>query len=609
MSVDMYKVELPELKQKQHRVDLDIVKAISIIAVVFYHIGWLDTGYLGVDVFFAVNGFLVIPSLLKQISEGIFKYTTFLLKRIMRLWPLILLASAVCLLMGYFVGMLPDDYENLAQSVIASDLMSQNILSAITTKDYWATANEYKPLMHFWYVGILVSFYVVFPLVILLLKWVAKRLKITFLNLAFVALLVIAVASLLLSLSPYVSDSAKFYHLPFRCWEIIAGGIIALISNREESSKHNVWGYISLVGIILILCSSLFLPYEEGGINPVSAQIPIRMLVPQNILLILSVLLTCVVLKNPVKIPQTKFGDMLAFVGRMSFSIYVWHQILLAFYRYFYGNDMSLLFVIGLWTVTLVLSIATYYMIEQRLKATWTNFAASCVCFVAICLSAGLVYLNAGTVRDVPELDVFVGKTHRGQFAEYCDRVYAYNVDFPENEKVNVLVAGVSFGRDFANILLESDMCDKINLSYIFQHDEKYANRYAKCDYFFTFSNKTELPRYVLDNLNPEAYAYGLGTKNYGESSGPIYKRRNDPDYFDSTVKIDPNFYVVNEEWKRSWGAENYVDFLQISSMANGEIRVFTDDNYFISQDCRHLTKNGAVWYAKIIDWNKFFNK
>ena len=72
---------------RPHRVDLDILKAISIIAVVFYHIGWLDTGYLGVDVFFAINGFLIVPSLVKQIVSGTFNYPTFLLKRIMRLWP------------------------------------------------------------------------------------------------------------------------------------------------------------------------------------------------------------------------------------------------------------------------------------------------------------------------------------------------------------------------------------------------------------------------------------------------------------------------------------------------------------------------------------------
>ena len=299
---------------------------------------------------------------------------------------------------------------------------------------------------------------------------------------------------------------------------------------------------------------------------------------------------------------------MFSFVGKMSFSIFVWHQIILAFYRYIYGNDMTTIFVIGLWLITILLSVATYYIIEQKIKPNWMSFGVCCIFLGFISISAGVVSVNAGVVRDVPELGVYVGHSHRGQFAEYCDRVYAYNQDFPKNNKKNVLVAGVSFGRDFANVLLESEYCQDINLSYIFVHDEKYVNRYAECDYLFTFTNKKDLPSYVLDNLKPNAKAYGIGTKNYGECNGIIYNRRKSTDYFVQTVSINPNFYVVNEDWKQAWGDEWYIDFLELSSTENGEIRIFTDDNKFISQDCRHLTQYGAQWYAKIINWSNFFN-
>ena len=222
----------------KYRIDLDIIKAISIIAVVFYHIGWLDTGYLGVDVFFAINGFLIIPSLVKQISEGRFNYFVFLLKRIMRLWPLVLLASAVCLITGYVVGMLPDDYENLSQSVIASDFMSQNILSAITTKNYWDTSNEYKPLMHFWYIGILVELYIVLPLILMLTKSITQKLKVNFTRIAFIVLSVLAVGSFVLYLYPSVSVGDRFYLLPFRLWEIVIGGLIGIVAGEERRGEE-----------------------------------------------------------------------------------------------------------------------------------------------------------------------------------------------------------------------------------------------------------------------------------------------------------------------------------------------------------------------------------
>ena len=114
-----------------YRSDLDALKGIAIIAVVLFHLGLLKSGYLGVDAFFVINGFLVIPSIIKKIEDKEFSYFDFLKKRIVRLLPLIVLASLVSLLLGVIL-MLPDDLENLSQSVIASNLMSQNILSAIT---------------------------------------------------------------------------------------------------------------------------------------------------------------------------------------------------------------------------------------------------------------------------------------------------------------------------------------------------------------------------------------------------------------------------------------------------------------------------------------------
>jgi peptidoglycan/LPS O-acetylase OafA/YrhL len=323
----MSNITQPNTASNNYRIDLDIIKAISIIAVVFYHVGWLDTGYLGVDIFFAINGFLIIPSLIKHISEGSFSYPKFLLKRIMRLWPLVLLAGIVCLVVGYVAGMLPDDYENLSQSVVASDFMSQNVLSAITTKNYWDTSNEYKPLMHFWYVGILVELYVVLPLILLLVKSITKKVKANFARISFIALLVLAFVSFVLYLSPSTSIGDRFYLLPYRLWELILGGLVGLVAKRVEKNSNNILGYAAIVVLILILSASLYLPHEANEINAVSGRAMKTMLVPQNVLLILSVLLTCILLDKPIKIRKTKIGDIFTMIGKMSFSIFVWHQI------------------------------------------------------------------------------------------------------------------------------------------------------------------------------------------------------------------------------------------------------------------------------------------
>ena len=129
----------------EYRRDLDVFKGIAIIAVVLYHLGILKSGYLAVDLFLVINGFLIIPSVCRQILDGSFKYGAFIKKRTFRLLPIVIIATIASLIGGAW-GMLPDHYENLAQSVVASNLMSGNILSSLTAKNYWSALNDYKPL-------------------------------------------------------------------------------------------------------------------------------------------------------------------------------------------------------------------------------------------------------------------------------------------------------------------------------------------------------------------------------------------------------------------------------------------------------------------------------
>ena len=137
----------------------DLIKAVAILAVVLYHFGLMQYGYLGVDIFFVVAGYLTGKSIQRSREKGKPGYFGFLIKRLIRLLPLVLIASIVCLLIGCFL-MLPDDYENLAESVVATNFFSNNILQCITTKNYWDVVNNYKPLMHTWYLGVLFEAYI-----------------------------------------------------------------------------------------------------------------------------------------------------------------------------------------------------------------------------------------------------------------------------------------------------------------------------------------------------------------------------------------------------------------------------------------------------------------
>ena len=595
----------------KYRKDLDSFKGIAIIAVVLFHMGLLKSGYLGVDIFFVINGFLIIPSVCRRIDAHEFKYSPFIEKRITRLLPLVVLASIVCLLLG-LIGMLPDNYENLAESVVASNFFSGNILSAITTKNYWDAANEYKPLMHLWYVGILFEFYLIFPLILLIVRWFTQRLKTYSKNTLFYAVAFLFVVSFVLYLLPWTSDSNKFYFLQYRLFELSIGGIAGMLYLNVEGDTRLNWMWI------LLLVFFVFSSVLTFDVNNIGNQVQVigggsdfkdtSLITAKSTLLVLVVFVSAIVVAQNNDSLRLLNNGFLAQVGKRSYSIFIWHQVLLAFYRYYFTAKVTVPFVIVYLVVVAVISELSYKLVEKRAKDThWYFFTWVLIALITVCVAV-FIYLRAGVVRNVPEQNITVDTIHRGMHAEYVDRVYDYDKEFPNNGKTNVLVEGTSFGRDFANCLLESNYADSVNLSYVFIWKDAPISRIRDADILFSFTSKEGVPRVVWDNKKESATVWGIGTKNYGECNGIIYARRFADDYLASTITPHPGYLKLNEQWKLEWG-DHYIDFMGMAMNDEGRIRVFTPDGKFISQDCEHLTKEGAQWYATQIPWDAVFRR
>ena len=608
-----------------YRKDLDIIKGIAIIVVVLFHMGLLKSGYLGVDAFFVINGFLIIPSVLRKMEANKFSFWEYIEKRIMRLLPLIVLASAISLGIGYFV-MMPDHYENLAQSVIAGNLFSENILSSITSKDYWDVDNDFKPLMHLWYVGILFEFYIILPIVLFIGKGCARVFKKNIGNWMEGALWLTTILSFIIYLLPssifngYLLprevDGFRFYLLPPRFFELGFGGGVALNINKINWKKKNVLQVTGLILLIIILCSSVYNLLIEGNVSTnavigsdqtvVSTGLPL----PKSILLLSTVLITCLLVS--IKDTETVItrSNVLGQIGKMSYSIFIWHQVILAFYRYCFSIEITLSFVVLYFILTAIISIISYYFIEKKITVSNKSFVSWAIFAVLLMIPSGWLYMHAGVSRDIPELECTVENAHRGMWGEYCDRVYEYDKDFPEdNGKINVLVEGVSFGRDMANVLLESSYRDSINLSYIFLFKEgKYLERIRKADIIFTLKSKSKVPTYVWKNKKESAQIWGIGTKNYGTCNGIVFKNRHTEGYFESSLRPLPGYIQANEKRKQEW-AGYYIDFMEPVLKSDNTVSVFTPDHLFISQDCSHLTHAGALWYSSVFDWNLIFDK
>ena len=590
------------------RQDIDFIKAISIVTVVIYHMGYLESGYLGVDAFFVINGFLVIPSTIKNV-HSIQDYFRVLFKRVLRLLPLVLIASLVCLIVAYY-GFLPDDYENLAQSVVASSLFGNNILAAITTRNYWDVVNEFKPLMHTWYLGILMQFYVIYPICVLVInKLFENENRAQFINRLFLYFLVIV--SFILYLNPSVSDGDRFYYLQYRLFEISFGGIVALfLYDSKTKILNDGISFVSLIFLLTILFSGWYLVTSNIEISPVAGTLKdVNFWIPKQALLISTVVLTGIFLffnkdNNNYLSSLFRLG-FFSQLGKMTLSIFIWHQIVFAFYRCYWNNINQWWEVIILLIITFILATTSYYLVEKRNWMCKTSIGIVAFLFVITLCSSFYLIIHAGVVRNVPELGIKKGNASNNMHGKYTDRVYRLDKGFPTNKngKINVLVEGASFGRDFANILLESEIASKLNISYTFNFNDSIINRYKESDYIFTLNPKNEIPEYVWNNVQDKNCVWGLSPKNFGTNNSYLYLRRNNSDYYNMSVTIDEGFKKLNSIWKEGW-KDNYIDMISLVENQNGTIKVFTDDKKYISQDCRHLTIAGAKYYAKIIDWN-----
>lgn len=573
-----------------YRHDLDSLKGLAIIAVVLYHAGWCKSGYLGVDVFLVLNGYLVVPKVINDISEGRFRYFAFLEKKIFRFLPLVLLISGLSLAIGYW-GMLPHDLRFLSEEAMAASVFMNNVLQAITTQNYWAAIYQ-KVLMHTWFLGVLFQFYVVFPLLMLLMK---RWMKVT--------LMLLTILSLLLYLIPIDSIGNKYYLLPYRFFEIAIGVLVAIKSPTISAPIK----YLSLCGLILMIFFGAFtigeraMPYNlVGGTNTIPESfLPIEVMV---ILTVSFAVLTS--LQNPVENKWTTFArqsKLFAPLGKMSLSIFLWHQPLFAFYRYFFVDHFSPEMLVCLTGITLLLSVITYHIIEKRLTITKISRLCLIISFLIVNTFAQWIYQKGGIVRDIPELDIQEWVTDPMIFEKYTDRIYQYDNEFSQDDyKKKILVIGNSFARDFANILLESPMRDSIQLSYHYGIEDCPLSRVRQCDRIYYFGWKHNVPTMVWKNLKHGAEIWGIGTKNHGTSNGIFYKNRQSTNYFNQRTTIRPDFFAANrlsrEEWK-----DHYVDLLSLTLQPDSTVPVFTPDHHFITYDGKHLTSAGTRYYAYLL--------
>jgi peptidoglycan/LPS O-acetylase OafA/YrhL len=565
-------------KTSVHRKDIDGLRAISVVSVILFHFGGLKNGYLGVDVFFVISGYLITKIIYLKIQDNSFDILDFYLRRTRRIIPLVLFVNIVVLCIGLLV-MLPDDLENLCQSIIATNFFANNILQLITTKNYWHVVNEYKPLMHTWSLAIEEQFYLIFPFIFVVLK---KRLRWILPVLSVVSL--ISITLLLLEFR----NACSFYLIQYRFFELCFGGIMSILFlNKFQSIKN-----LKLL-LTLLLCSLLVI------------DIPI----PSQFKTILVIILAgfFLILEDRSRVFNLLVENrIMSAIGLISFSLYMWHQPVLAYSRYIFVEKISLLNSLLIISLIFVLSILSYLLIEQPFRdvkrITTKRVLIFCFIFsIFTSLVSAIVYFRSGVIKDYPELDLSKDNTSRNLHAQYNDRIYNFNLNFKKLDKVKVLVLGNSFARDWANLLLESKYKDSINISYIHEYvsDSSFADKYLSADKIFISDiDKDTLHEILLNKKLDTTKYYIIGIKYFGTNNGLYYNHNKDNQFCLQKVRPDSAFISLNQKFKQQYN-NRYIDLYEFSKDSQGMISIFTNECKFISQDCYHFTKSGAKYFSQ----------
>ncbi|MCP9747557.1 acyltransferase [Lacihabitans sp. CS3-21] len=582
-------------KKATYRLDIDGLRAIAVSAVILFHLGFMPNGYLGVDVFFVISGYLITKIIFKESKENRFSIKEFYLRRIRRIIPLVLFSTITALIVGIIV-MLPDDLENLAQSVFATNFFSNNILLLITTGDYWDLVNDYKPLMHTWSLGVEEQFYLFYPLIFILFKGNLKKYILPFL-----------VLSTILSFFFYLTsnEANRFYLVHTRFFELSLGGIGAItMPNGKMFDKIK---FFCLILLIVILSADL------------------------SVLPSIKIVLVCfsslgILVFTDNRSQHLKFvltNKLIVWIGKISFSLYMWHQIVLSYARYFVLVKMNYLDVFYITLLILILSTFSYYYIEQifRNKDLIRNRTVIYICTVLFTFSTILslyIYAKGGILRDVPELDIYKKETNifnlslnikENPHIKYNSRIYSLDKKFT-SKKIKILIIGNSFARDWANVLIESVYNKFIEISYTekMEFTPYFKDKANNANYIF-FSELDFDDYLILKNkykLN-SSIIWNIGTKNFGSNNGFFYNNKlNNKDYCFQRVLMEDEYYHKNNLLKKQWGPR-YIDLVSMIMDAKGTLPVFTSNCKFISQDCRHLTQNGAKFFAEIISKDENF--
>ena len=634
----------------QYRAEINGLRALAVVPVILFHAGFeaFSGGFVGVDVFFVISGYLITTIIFEEKKAGNFTYRGFYERRLRRILPALFFVMLFCLPISG-VLMLPGEMKAFSQSILAVTVSASNILFW-RTSGYFDVAAEFKPLIHTWSLAVEEQFYIFYPILISLIwKFGKARMLAVLICIALISLLLAQWGSL-------NKPTAAFFLLPTRVFELIIGAAVALVlASRTEVHNISITNYRSrqqlgsAIGFFLIAFSFTFFN-RETPFPGVYALVP-------TVGTALIIFYTT---------PTTFIGRVLSsgpfvLIGLCSYSAYLWHQPMLAFARIWAGGplDNSTLLILSL--MLLGFTYFTWKYIEtpfrdknilsRRDVFRFSFFGAS-----LLVLIGGAGVLSNGFLFRYKIDDRYLAAINYSELGKYVAARFSERmmVPFgPPDGRKNILIIGDSYGQDLVNAVFESgaDKSYRISTRYILQgcgnlfiNRDVFLNKLApdnlkKCLSKVSGFGYEDL--YVDDALRAlmveadevwyaSAWEYWqaelidvsvrntqaltgkpvrvFGRKNFGTIDVKYLLSLTKPERVNYKIVTDPDVVKVNEVMRRKLDSGIYIDMQRILCQDQVDhCNIFTNEAELISHDGGHLTRVGAIYLgSKIFSDGKF---
>lgn len=370
-----------------YRPEIDGLRAIAVLSVILFHAGFetFSGGFVGVDIFFVISGYLITSIILREASAGTFTLRHFYERRIRRILPALFFMLLVCLPAAW-LWLLPHELNDFGDSLVAVSLFGSNFLFW-QQSDYFSADAELIPLLHTWTLAVEEQYYLLFPLLFIALWRFGKKPLL-------IAIAMIALSSLAFSEWAWRHYPAlNFYLLPSRAWELLAGALCAfyLQQSPQKRDQTNLWKTgLALLGLGMLFYSILFFD-QDLPFPSLATLLPI----------IGSVLVICFTQAD------TYIGKWLSvrpmvWVGLISYSAYLWHYPIFAFTRLQSLNEPSLIVMTGLSLLTLLIAFLSWKFVEQPFRQKQVQTSTSPYTVFGIAAAVSLLFIIIGLLLIKP---------------------------------------------------------------------------------------------------------------------------------------------------------------------------------------------------------------